>query len=53
MNTEEFNQMTQTLLDISESKNISSEMNINDSIIDRNIHYLELKNWLNYLEISL
>ena len=47
---DEFQNMIQALLDISENKNISSEINISDSIIDRNIHYLELKNWLNYLE---
>ena len=50
---DEFQNMFQALLDISENKNISSKININDSIIERNIHYLELKNWLNYLEISL
>ena len=50
---DEFQNMIQALLDISENKNISSDIDINNSIIERNIHYLELKNWLNYLEISL
>ena len=50
---DKFQNMIQALLDISENKNISSEINVDDSIIERNIHYLELKNWLNYLENSL
>ena len=49
---DELNQMIQVLLDISKSKKISSEKKIKDSIIERNIHYLELKNWLKYLENS-
>ena len=48
-----YNQIIQALLDISEGKNISSEININKSIIKQKIHYLELKNWLKYLENSL
>ena len=52
-NEVEFNQMIQALSDISQSRKISSKINIKDSIIDRNIHYLELKNWLNYLENSI
>ena len=50
---DKYNQIIQALLDISKSKNISSEININKSIIKQKIHYLELKNWLKYLENSL
>ena len=49
----EFNQMIQVFFDISNNKNISFEKNINKSIIERNIRYLELKNWIKFLQISL
>ena len=49
-NENEFDQMTRVLLDVIENKKISSKMLINESIIKKNIHYLELKNWLEFLE---
>ena len=53
INENEFKKMIQVLFDISNNKNISSENKINNSIIERSIHYLEIKNWLNFLETSL
>jgi GMP synthase-like glutamine amidotransferase len=50
INSDEFNNMTQALLTISENKSLSSDIHINNSIIDRNIHFLELGNWLKNLE---
>ena len=53
INENEFKKMIQVLFDISNNKNISSENKINNSIIERSIHYLEITNWLNFLETSL
>ena len=49
---ESFHFMSQLLLEISKKNNVSSKF-INKSITDKNIHYLEIKNWLQCLKKSL
>lgn len=49
---DEFNLMIQTLSKISKNNEVSLEIKLNKSIVDRKIHYLELKNWIEYLAIN-
>ena len=48
----EFNQMIQALSDLSNNRKTSYAKKIKKSIIERNIHYLELTNWLRFVGTS-
>ena len=45
-NNEEFDQMFKYLSNIEVYKNFKSNLDIKDSLIDNNIRYIEIKNWL-------